>query len=136
MQDAFERVLGKMRYLEFGAGSLTIRQRKEITSLLPNVTIYNTWGSSESGGAIFCNVSEVVQNEKLIGALGKPLEGSVIIRVLNEEGNIVKGDQEHPGRMSLKGDMQMSGYWKNSEATKETLEEGWASDRGYGLSAR
>lgn len=125
MQDAFERVLGKMRYIEFGAGSLTIRQRKEITSLLPNVTIYNTWGSSESGGAIFCNVSEVVQNEKLIGALGKPLEGSVIIRVLNEEGNIVKGDQEHPGRMSLKGDMQMSGYWKNSEATKETLAEGW-----------
>lgn len=53
MQDAFASVLGHMRYIEFSAGSLSIRQRREITKLLPKVTIYNTWGSSESGGGNF-----------------------------------------------------------------------------------
>lgn len=33
MQDAFVRTLGVMRFIEFGAGSLSIQQRKEITAL-------------------------------------------------------------------------------------------------------
>lgn len=125
MQDAFAKVLGKLRYIEFGAGSLTIRQRREITTLLPEVTIYNTWGSSESGGAIFCNVSEVVKDETLIGALGKPLDGKVEIQVVGPDGKPVQGDQEHPGRMAIKGAMEMSGYWRNPETTAETLTDGW-----------
>ncbi len=125
MQDAFVRVLENMRYIEFSAGSLSIRQRKEITSLLPNVTIYNTWGSSESGGAIFCNVTEVVKDEKLIGALGKPLKGKVEVKIVDTEGNAIESNAEHSGRMTLKGDMQMSGYWNNPETTKETLVDGW-----------
>lgn len=125
MQDAFASVLGKLRYIEFGAGSLTVRQRREITSLLPNVTIYNTWGSSESGGAIFCNVSEVIRDEKLIEALGKPLKDEVEIQVLGPDGQPVVGDQEHPGRMSIKGAMEMSGYWNNPETTAATLSDGW-----------
>ena len=52
MQDAFAPVCGRLRYIEFGAGSLSVRQRAEITALLPETLIYNTWGSSESGGAI------------------------------------------------------------------------------------
>lgn len=125
MQDVFAKVLGKLRYIEFSAGSLSIRQRREITALLPGVTIYNTWGSSESGGAIFCNVSEVVKDETLIGALGKPLDGKVEVQVVGPDGKSVQGDQEHPGRMAIKGAMEMSGYWKNPEATKEMLFDGW-----------
>ncbi len=125
MQDSFAAVLGNMRLIEFGAGSLSIRQRREITELLPNVEIYNTWGSSESGGAIFCNVSEVVKNEMHIGALGKPLTGKVWVKILDLEGNPIESDAAHPGRMALKGDMQMAGYWNNQSATGETLKDGW-----------
>ena len=125
MQDSFATVLGDMRLIEFGAGSLSIRQRKEITSLLPNVQIYNTWGSSESGGAIFCDVCDVVKNEAYIGALGKPLAGKVQVKILDPEGNTIESDALHPGRMTLKGEMQMAGYWNNSQATSETLKDGW-----------
>lgn len=125
MQDAFSRVLGKLRFIEFGAGSLSVAQRREITNLLPNVTIYNTWGSSESGGAIFCNVSEVVKNENLVGALGKPLAGKVQVHILDSDGNPIQSDSEHPGRMALKGGMEMAGYWKNPKATEKTLKNGW-----------
>lgn len=125
MQDMFAKVLGHMRFIEFSAGSLSIQQRKTITALLPDVTIYNTWGSSESGGAIFCNVSEVVKDNEYIGALGKPLFGKVDIKILDENGNEICSSPEHPGRMALKGDMQMMGYWDNEEETNKTLVNGW-----------
>lgn len=125
MQDMFPKVLGNMRFIEFGAGSLSIQQRKTITSLIPKVTIYNTWGSSESGGAIFCNVSEVVKSNEYVGALGKPLSGKVEIKIIDEEGRQIDSNPDYPGRMALKGDMQMMGYWDNEEETKKTLVDGW-----------
>ena len=125
MQDKFAQVLGNMRFIEFSAGSLSVQQRRTITSLIPKVTIFNTWGSSESGGAIFCNISEVVKDERYIGALGMPLSEKVQIKILDSDGKEIESSVENPGRMSLKGDMQMVGYWKNEEETKRTLHDGW-----------
>ena len=125
MQDLFPVILGDLRYIEFGAGSLSIDQRRTITNLLPRVAIYNTWGSSETGGAIFCNVSEVAGDERYIGALGKPLAGHVQVRVIDEDGHDIESSQENPGRMALKGDMLMTGYYKNEAETRKTLHDGW-----------
>lgn len=125
MQDAFVRTLGGMRFIEFSAGSLCIQQRMEITGMLPGVQIYNTWGSSESGGAIFCNVSKIVQDPVRAGTLGRPLTGKVQIKIVDGDGCEVESDETHPGRMALKGDMQMAGYWNNREMTEETLIDGW-----------
>ncbi len=132
MQDQFVPVMSKFRYIEVGAGSLTIAQRKRLTAELPHTTIYNTWGSSESGGALFTNVTEVSSHPEQIGAVGKPLP-NVEVRVLDEEGNPIQSDREHPGRMALKGDMQMAGYWNRPELTAETLKDGWllTSDMVY-----
>lgn len=125
MQDAFTSVCGRLRYMEFSAGSLSVRQRAEITKLLPDTLIYNTWGSSESGGAIFCNVTEAVKDPVRIASLGKPLEEKVRVKYLDAEGNPVKTDADHPGRMAIKGDMQMAGYYNRPELTAQTLVDGW-----------
>lgn len=125
MQDAFTRILGGMRFIEFSAGSLSIRQREEITTLLPKVQIYNTWGSSESGGAIFCNVREAVKSEERAGTLGKPLAGKVRVMITDSEGKEMDSNESHPGRMALQGDMQMAGYWNNEEMTAQMLRDGW-----------
>ena len=124
MQEQFAEIMGKFRYIEAGAGSLTIEQRKRLTKILPNTTIYNTWGSSESGGALFLNVTETVSDSQKVGALGKPLQG-IQIKVLDENGNEIQSNREHPGRMALKGDMQMAGYWNRTELTESTLKDGW-----------
>lgn len=125
MQDAFVPVCSQFRYIEFGAGSLSVKQRKEIVSLLPDTLIYNTWGSSESGGAIFCKVSEVVKDSVKVSSLGKPLDGKVSVKFLDEKGCSVNSSANQPGRMALKGDMQMAGYWNRPELTAETLVDGW-----------
>lgn len=117
-------VLGRFRYIEVGAGSLTIEQRKRLTKELPDTIIYNTWGSSETGGALFTNVTEVVKTPDKVGVVGKPLP-HVQVRTLDPEGKPFISDREHPGRLSLKGDMQMVGYWKREELTAQTLKDGW-----------
>ena len=124
MQDKFVEVMGKFRYIEVSAGSLTVEQRKRLTRQLPNTHLFNTWGSSESGGAVFLDVTKNANHEKRIAALGVPLEG-VDIKTLDEDGKEFKSDPEHPGRMALRGSMQMSGYWNRPDLTAATLRDGW-----------
>lgn len=124
MEDSFSVVLNRLRYIEVGAGSLTIAQRKELPRLLPDVRIINTWGSSECGGAIFLHVNEVYQDMKKISALGKPLP-SVLVRALDEAGNEITPTQVQPGKLSVKGGMIMSGYWNRPELSAETIVDGW-----------
>lgn len=125
MQDLLVPVLSKLSYMEFGAGSLTIRQRKEIMEQMPHLQLYNTWGSSESGGAIFCNVTEAVKDPVKVASLGRPLLGRVEVKIMDPEGNTIESDKDHPGRMAIKGDMKMLGYWKNPEATANTIVDDW-----------
>ena len=124
MQEKFPEVLGKLRYIEFGAGSLSYEMKKKLVKLLPGTTIYNTWGSTETGGAIFLNVSE--RPDKLT-SLGKPAEG-IRLKVVNEQGEDITAtakDIDTAGRMALKGDMQMAGYYHLPEQTEATLVDGW-----------
>lgn len=135
MQDRFAEIIGRLRYVEACAGALTPRQRKELVALLPDTVIYNTWGSSETGGALFLNVSRVAKETKTaqtvsssnldkMQSLGKPLPG-IEAAVLDEHGQVTAGRSEHPGRLALKGGMQMSGYWNDPQLTKQALRDGW-----------
>lgn len=122
MQDQFANILGSLRYMEFGAGSLSYDMKKKLVSLLPNTTIYNTWGSTETGGAIFLNVSE--RPDKYT-SLGKPAEG-ISLKVVNEMGEAITArDINTAGRMVLKGKMQMAGYYNLPEENAKTLVDGW-----------
>lgn len=122
MQDQFAPVLGKLRYIEFGAGSLSYDWKKKLVELLPNTTIFNTWGSTETGGAIFLNVT--ARPDKYT-SLGKPVEG-VELKVVDENGNAIEArDINTAGRMVLRGEMQMAGYYKLPEENAKTLVDGW-----------
>ena len=124
MQDKFTEIMSRFRYIEVSAGSLTVEQRKRLTKQLPNTVIHNTWGSSESGGALFLNVTEEAKTGEKIAALGKPLEG-VEVRTVDEDGNPFRSSEKNPGRMTIRGDMQMAGYWNKPELSAKTLKDGW-----------
>lgn len=122
MQERFAEVLGNLRYIEFGAGSLSYDMKKKLLKILPNTLIHNTWGSTETGGAIFLNVTE--HPDKLT-SLGKPMDG-VQLKVVNQQGEEIEAhDIDTAGRMVLKGQMQMAGYYEDPEKTAETLVDGW-----------
>ena len=124
MKERFYEIMGRFRYIEIGAGSLTLEQRKRLAEKLPNTVIQNTWGSSETGGAIFANISEAVKNPLHVTSIGKPLP-DIKVEVLDEAGNPMESDEEHTGRLALYGEMVMSGYWKAEALTDDALRDGW-----------
>lgn len=122
MQDQFAGVMGRLRYMEFGAGSLSANMKKRLVRELPDTRIYNTWGSTETGGAIFLDVSGHPDKRM---SIGKPAEG-VELKVVDAQGNEIRArDVNTAGRMALKGDMQMAGYYHDPDQTAETLVDGW-----------
>jgi len=64
------------------------------------------------------------------GSIGKPIPG-VSITVQDADGNVLP--QGEAGEICIQGPNVMQGYWKNPEATRDTLRGGWlhSGDVGY-----
>ena len=123
MEERAGRIFGQLRYIEFGAGALSVQRRKELTALLPRTELFNTWGSSETGGCLFLHVNR--QPEKLTAA-GRPLDGITVRLLSQEDGTPLTGTgPEVVGRLALRGQMQMVGYYGQPELTAEALQDGW-----------
>ncbi len=71
--------------------------------------------------AIWVTVSRELDTEGL-GKIGKALPG-VEIRIVDKDGNDVPDGEV--GEIWVSGDMVTPGYWKNEEATKTAIEDGW-----------
>jgi len=56
------------------------------------------------------------------GSIGSP-NFYVQIKIVDPQGNPVPSNQA--GELLLKGPMVTPGYWRNEEATKKTIEDGW-----------
>lgn len=110
-QEKFSSLFGKLRYIEAGAGSINLGFRQHLIESLPDTTVYNSYGSTETGGTIYWSS----KFSDKIDALGKPVDG-IEIKLLGSE---------VPARLALHGKMQMTGYYKNPEVTKNALVAGW-----------
>lgn len=123
--ERFSSVLGKLRFIKFGAGQFGIKQQREITELLPDTTIYNGWGSSETSTGFILNVTQKVRDGMDMPSIGKPAYG-VTIEIRDENGEPMKSSSaESPGRLAVKSDMIMKGYWGQPELTAKTLSDGF-----------
>ncbi len=122
MQEHFSEIMGKLRFIEAGAGSLSLGMKQKLLQELPDTKIINTWGSTETGGAIFLNLSE---HPDKLESLGRPIDG-VEVKTVDMEGHEVAAhDIDSAGRMALRGPMVMMGYYGMSELTAETLVDDW-----------
>ncbi len=120
--EGFAELFGHFRYMEIGAGSLSYDLRKRLPQMLPNTEIYNTWGSSETGGVIFLDVK---RRQDKITALGKPVS-TAKIKVIGANGQEIHATNiDNAGRLAVYGNMTMAGYYQMPEVNKETLVDGW-----------
>ena len=153
MQEQFYEIMGRFRFIEIGAGALSVEQRKRLSRMLPNTQITNTWGSSETGGVIFTYVHDVAEDERKVSTLGLPIAGAEIMFLpanANPEEHISEAheaagraaagdagkigtDRDHPGRLAIRGGMVMSGYYGRPDLTEDALRDGWlvTNDLGY-----
>ncbi len=121
-EETVSRIFGQLRYIEFSAGALSAVMRKKLPKLLSNTEIHNTWGSSETGGCIFLNVSK--ETDKLT-SLGKPIH-TVEVALIDENGKaLCNTGRQYVGKLALRGEMRMIGYCSNKKDTEKTIRDGW-----------
>ena len=84
------------------------------------VLIRQGYGMTEVGP----NLTSLHQSDAVRkrGSIGRP-NFYVDIRIVDEQGQPCAPDQ--PGELLLRGPMVTPGYWRNREATRKALEDGW-----------
>lgn len=67
----------------------------------------------------------MTERQDKLTSLGKQADG-IELKVIDAKGNeVCARDMDTAGRMALRGDMQMAGYYNMPEMTSETLVDGW-----------
>jgi acyl-CoA synthetase (AMP-forming)/AMP-acid ligase II len=119
----------KLDYIEIGTAVLPENTKVELRKQFPNVRLYNCYGSTESGRSCTLNFNSSDDEQYCIG---RPSVNAEFI-VVDDEKKVVESSLEKTGLIACKGRMNMKGYWRQPELTKETLENGYiyTSDEGY-----
>lgn len=81
--------------------------------------IYEGYGMLETSPGISWNLDD---GEFHPGAVGRPLRG-VEVRILDDDGRAVPTGEI--GEITVRGPGVMKGYYRDSEATAETIRDGW-----------
>ncbi len=78
------------------------------------------YGLTEASGNNFWLPPELVQ--KKIGSVGYPIF-HIDMKIINPDGSVCADNEE--GELLIRGPHIVAGYWKNPEATADTIRDGW-----------
>ena len=114
----------KIEFLVGGGALLDIKQQQFYKAI--GVPVYQGYGLTEASPIISTNTPYQFK----MGTSGKIL-GGIECKICDENDKEVSKGQK--GEIVIKGDNVMKGYYKNPEATKEVLKDGWlfTGDLGY-----
>jgi len=97
---------GKVAYAVSGGGPLGARLGHFFRAI--GVTVLEGYGLTETTAGATCNLPDSIR----VGSVGRPIPGETV-RIADD------------GEILLRGENIFRGYWKNPEATAETLAGGW-----------
>lgn len=115
---------GRLRFFVGGGALLDIDLQRFFYAI--GIPMFQGYGLTEAAPVISGN-SEAKHKLGSSGYLVSDLE----LKICDEEGNELPVGEK--GEIVVKGENVMAGYWKNEEATKEVLKDGWlyTGDMGY-----
>lgn len=90
--------------------------------------LFPAYGQSEGVG--FTQILMTDRNKKRISTVGKAVEG-VTLKIIDNEGNALPTGQV--GEVVAYMPYRMAGYYKNPEATAETIKDGWIYTGDLGM---
>lgn len=109
-----------VRALSSGAESMPLETKKKLLALFPNAGLGETYGMTETSATITTlNPKEVLRK---MASVGKPFV-NVEIRLVDEHDQDVAVGQV--GEILARGPSITAGYYKDPEATSQTLKAGW-----------
>jgi long-chain acyl-CoA synthetase len=115
---------GRLEYFIGGAALLDIDLQRFFYAI--GIPMYQGYGLTEAAPVISAN-NPSKHKMGSSGALVKDLE----LKICDDDGKELPPGEK--GEIVIKGDNVMAGYWKNPEATAETIKGGWlyTGDLGY-----
>lgn len=112
--------LSSLKKVCFGGGIITEETIKGLIETFPTVGFVHTYGQTEASPRLTCLLPHDALRK--IGSVGKPIP-FVQVKVVDEEGNEKKAGEV--GEIIAFGENIMKGYYKNEEATRKTIRNGW-----------
>lgn len=109
-----ENSLKSLKYIMLAGEPLQKNLVEKIKKIIPNVTIYNGYGPSET--TIFSTVADVTNQSEI--TIGKPIHNTQIY-ILNKNKKILP--QGNIGEMYISGDGVGKGYMNKEQQTKENF---------------
>jgi long-chain acyl-CoA synthetase len=119
-----ENLGGRLKFFVGGGALLDIELQKFFYAL--GIPMFQGYGLTEASPVISSNSEE----RHKLGSSG-PLVKDLELKICDEKGNKLAVGEK--GEIILKGDNVMAGYWKNKEATQQTVKDGWlyTGDLGF-----
>ena len=119
-KDRFFALRDRLDYIEIGTAVLDEETKKTLIENFPHTRLLNFYGSTESGRSCVLDFQKINLNK----CVGKPTRNARFI-VTDENRNEIKSSIDNMGLLACAGNMNMKGYWKQPELTKETMKDGY-----------
>jgi acyl-CoA synthetase (AMP-forming)/AMP-acid ligase II len=133
--------LKSLKVITYGAAPMPLPVIRKALEEFPDVSFINAFGQTETASTITAlgpedhhitgTPAEKEKKLKRLASIGKPM-ADVQMKVVNDDGRTLGVGEV--GEILAKGPRAMSGYWKDEEKTKKTIDkDGWVhtGDIGY-----
>lgn len=132
--NAANRDISSLRTIYYGGAPMYVDRLKEAISLFGPIFVQGYAQGEAPLGCTYLPKNEHIATtpaaEKRLLSAGR--EGHLVeVRVFDDHDNQLPAGV--PGEVVVRGELVMAGYWKNAEATSDTLRNGWlhTGDIGY-----
>ncbi len=109
----------QIRAVQTAIYPFSAKDKDEFLRRYPGVTLYNVYGTSESGCCIINNCNENPKD----GCIGKPAPYAEV-ELVDKMGNKIEKSGEY-GYIAVKGDMNMKCYYKKKALTDKVKKDGY-----------
>lgn len=123
-----ERVdFSSVRYLLYGAAPMSLEKLKKAIALWGPI-MTESYGQSEAMGSIATlradehMVGGVLASDEQLASVGRP-NPLVRVEIMDDQNRILPRGET--GEICVRGDLVMTGYYKDPERTAETIIDGW-----------
>jgi len=127
--------LSTLQYLIWSAAPMSVERLRAALEVFGPIMV-QSYGQTEALGIAAMGVEEFFVNgeiapEQRLSACGRPALPFCCVKIVNE--NNERLPQGETGEICVRGDQIMSGYYKNPEATRETIINGWVHTGDVGF---
>ncbi|MFA7437883.1 class I adenylate-forming enzyme family protein [Castellaniella sp.] len=123
MLDVLERTprsLSSMRLWDYGGAAMPASAVRVLAAKYPKVELRKQYGMTETGPS--GTVLTPDQALRRIDSAGRPMP-LCEVAILDDQGQPVTG--QTPGEIAIRSPACMRGYYKNEDATRQVLQDGW-----------